>query len=56
MDYREFSEPDIIAILGGRFREYRLNCQMTQKELAQHAGISSKVQETVQPRPYRMRR
>ena len=42
MDYREFSEPDIIAILGERFREYRLNCQMTQKELAQHAGVSSK--------------
>ena len=42
MDYRELSEPDIIAILGGRFREYRLNCRLTQKELAQQAGVSPK--------------
>ncbi len=42
MDYIELSEPDIIRILGERFRDYRLNCQLTQKDLAARTGISLK--------------
>lgn len=42
MDYSAFSEPDIIAVLGERFREYRLNCRMTQRELSGRAGVSPK--------------
>ncbi len=42
LDYIELSEPDIIKILGERFRDYRLNCQLTQKDLADKTGISIK--------------
>lgn len=41
-DYIELSEPDIVRILGERFRDYRLSSRLTQKELAQKTGISYK--------------
>ncbi len=42
MDFIEYSEPDIIKILGERFKNYRLNSQQTQKELADKTGVSYK--------------
>ena len=36
------SEPDIIRILGERFKEYRLSMRLTQKELSEKTGISHK--------------
>lgn len=36
------SEPDIIRILGERFKEYRLSVRLTQKELSEKTGISHK--------------
>ena len=42
IDFTELSEPDIIRLLGERFREYRLNLRLTQNELADKAGISAK--------------
>ncbi len=42
MDFMEYSEPDIIKILGERFKNYRLNSRQTQKDIADRAGISHK--------------
>ena len=32
--------PELIMELGSRFKEYRLTCRMTQKEVAEQAGVS----------------
>ena len=40
IDIYEMSESDIIRIIGGRLRDYRLNARLTQKELASKAGLS----------------
>ena len=42
MDFIQLSEPDIIRILGERFKEYRLTVRLTQKELSEKTGISHK--------------
>ena len=42
MDFIQLSEPDIIRILGERFKEYRLSVRLTQKELSEKTGISHK--------------
>ncbi len=34
------SNAEIISDLGGRFKEYRLFCDLTQKEVAERAGVS----------------
>lgn len=31
---------ELITELGSRFKEYRITCRMTQKEVAEHAGVS----------------
>ena len=40
MDFMQLSEPDIIRILGERFKDYRLSVRLTQRELAEKTGIS----------------
>ena len=44
MDYTENiygkTNPELIMELGSRFKEYRLICRMTQKEVAEQAGVS----------------
>ena len=39
-DYYEYSIPELIRLLGVRFKEYRLRCNMTQKEVAEQSGVS----------------
>lgn len=39
-DYYEYSIPEIIKLLGARFREYRLRSNMTQKEVSEQSGIT----------------
>ena len=34
------TNPELIMELGSRFKNYRLTCRMTQKEVAEQAGIS----------------
>ncbi len=34
------SNSEIISELGGRFKEYRLFCNLTQKEVAEKSGVS----------------
>jgi transcriptional regulator with XRE-family HTH domain len=40
-DYTEYSAPELVRMLGRRFKDYRLRANMTQKEVAEMAGLSS---------------
>ena len=35
----EYSTPELIRLLGLRFKEYRMRCNLTQKEVAEQSGI-----------------
>lgn len=39
-DYYEYSIPELIKLLGARFKEYRLRSEMTQKDVAEQSGIA----------------
>jgi len=39
-DYYEYSIPEIIKLLGARFKEYRLRSDMTQKDVSEQSGIT----------------
>ena len=38
-DLYEFSTPELVRLLGTRFKEYRMSCNLTQKEVAELSGI-----------------
>ena len=38
-DFYEYSTPELVRLLGERFREYRMRCNLTQKEVAEQSGI-----------------
>ena len=38
-DLYEYSTPEIVCMLGCRFKEYRMRCNLTQKEVAEQSGI-----------------
>lgn len=40
MDYYEYSIPELIKMLGARFKDYRLRSQMTQKEVSDQSGLT----------------
>lgn len=40
IDYYEHSVPELIKILGERFKEYRLRADMTQREVAEQSGVT----------------
>ena len=39
-DYYEYSIPELIRMLGTRFKDYRLRSNMTQKEVSEQTGIT----------------
>lgn len=39
-DYYEYSIPELIKLLGSRFKDYRLRSHMTQKDVAEQSGIT----------------
>ncbi|MBQ7484387.1 MAG: helix-turn-helix transcriptional regulator [Bacteroidaceae bacterium] len=39
-DYSELSAVELVRMLSGRFKEYRLRANMTQKEVAEMSGLS----------------
>ena len=39
-DYYEYSVPELIKMLGARFKDYRLRSNMTQKEVSEQSGVS----------------
>ncbi|QFQ13106.1 XRE family transcriptional regulator [Pseudoprevotella muciniphila] len=40
IDYSELSAVELVRMLSGRFKEYRLRANMTQKEVAEMSGLS----------------
>lgn len=38
-DFYEYSIPELVRLLGSRFKEYRMRCNLTQKEVAEQSGI-----------------
>ena len=38
-DFYEYSTPELVSLLGSRFKEYRMRCNLTQKEVAEQSGI-----------------
>ncbi len=39
VDLYEYSTPELIQLLGTRFKEYRMRCNFTQREVAEQSGI-----------------
>ena len=39
-DYYEYSIPELVKLLGVRFKDYRLRSRMTQKDVAEQSGIT----------------
>ena len=39
-DYYEYSVPELVRLLGRRFKEYRMRANLTQKEVAEQAGLT----------------
>ena len=38
-DLYEYSTPELVRLLGVRFKEYRMRCNLTQKEVAELTGL-----------------
>ena len=38
-DFYEYSTPELVRLLGNRFKEYRMRCNLTQKEVGELSGI-----------------
>ena len=38
-NFYEYSTPELVRLLGERFKEYRMCCNLTQKEVAEQSGI-----------------
>ena len=38
-DFYEYSTPELVRLLGSRFNDYRMRCNLTQKEVAEQSGI-----------------
>lgn len=39
VDFYEYSTPELVRLLGVRFKEYRIRCNLTQKEVSAQSGI-----------------
>ena len=39
VDVYEYSTPELVRLLGERFKEYRMRCNLTQKEVVEQSGI-----------------
>lgn len=40
MDYSEYSAPELVKMLGVRFKDYRLRANLTQKDVAEVTGLT----------------
>jgi len=39
-DYYEYSIPELVQLLGARFKDYRMRSRMTQKDVAEQSGLT----------------
>lgn len=40
IDYYEYSIPELVQLLGTRFKDYRMRSNMTQKDVAEQSGLT----------------
>ena len=40
VDYSDYSVPEMVRLLGERFKDYRLRASLTQREVAEKTGMS----------------
>ena len=38
-DFYGYSTPELVRLLGERFKEYRMRCNLTQKEVAERSQV-----------------
>lgn len=38
-DLYEYSTPEIVRLMGTRFKDYRMRCRLTQKDVSERSGI-----------------
>ena len=38
-DFYEYSTPELVRMLGESFKEYRMRCDLTQKEVSELSGV-----------------
>ncbi len=38
-DLYEYSTPEIVRLMGTRFKDYRMRCRLTQKDVSKQSGI-----------------
>ena len=38
-DLYEYSTPEIVRLIGARFKDYRMRCGLTQKDVSERSGI-----------------
>lgn len=39
VDFYEYSTPELVRLLGARFKKYRIRCNLTQKDVSEQSGI-----------------
>ena len=39
IDFYDYSTPELVRLLGSRFKDYRMRCNLTQKEVAEQSGV-----------------
>lgn len=39
VDFYEYSTPELVRLLGERFKAYRIRCNLTQKDVSEQSGI-----------------
>ena len=39
VDFYEYSTPELVRLLGARFKEYRIRCDLTQKDVSEQSGV-----------------
>lgn len=38
-DFYEYSTPELVRLLGERFKDYRMRCNLTQREVSEQSGV-----------------
>lgn len=40
VDFYEYSTPELVRLLGNRFKEYRIRCNLTQKDVQSNQALA----------------
>lgn len=50
-DYYEYAIPQLVKLLGARFKDYRLRSNMTQKEVSEQSGLTTTTSTSLRAAP-----